>query len=48
MISEKALYWFSKPIVTGYTGTMLKMDVQKHAALPGGARIVAANHPTTR
>jgi 1-acyl-sn-glycerol-3-phosphate acyltransferase len=47
MISEKALYWFSKPIVTGYTGTMLKMDVRRHAALPAGARIIAANHPST-
>ncbi len=47
MISEKALYWASKPIVRTYTGTMLKMDVKMHAGLPKGAKIIAANHPST-
>lgn len=26
---------------------MLKMDIKKHCEIPGGAKIVAANHPTT-
>jgi len=30
-----------------YAGTLLKMDVQWHAPLPAGAKIIAANHPTT-
>lgn len=47
MLSEKMLYWASKPIVTGYTGTMLRMDVSSHQQLPRGAKIIAANHPTT-
>jgi 1-acyl-sn-glycerol-3-phosphate acyltransferase len=47
MISEKALYWASRPIVTTYTDTMLKMDVKKRAELPAGAKIIAANHPST-
>ena len=47
MISEKALYWLSRPIVNTYTGTMLQMDVHKHRELPAGAKIIAANHPST-
>ncbi len=47
MLSEKLLYWASRPVVTTYTGTMLNMDVQMHEKMPRGAKIVAANHPTT-
>ncbi len=47
MISEKALYWLSRPVVSTYTGTMLQMDVHKHRELPAGAKIIAANHPST-
>lgn len=46
-ITEKALYGVSKPLVGTYTGTMLKMDVQIHDSLPKGAKIIAANHPST-
>ncbi len=47
MISQKALYWASRPIVISYTDTMLKMDVKEQAELPAGAKIIAANHPST-
>jgi 1-acyl-sn-glycerol-3-phosphate acyltransferase len=47
MISKKALYWFSRPVLGTYTGTMLKLDVHKHAQIPEGAKIIAANHPST-
>ncbi|HWQ47283.1 MAG TPA: lysophospholipid acyltransferase family protein [Longilinea sp.] len=47
MLNEKLMYWFSKPVVTAYTGTMLDMSVEKNAPLPKGAKIIAANHPTT-
>ena len=47
MIADKALYLASKPVVTTYTGTMLKMDIQKKAPLPVGSKIIAANHPST-
>ncbi|NTU74837.1 MAG: 1-acyl-sn-glycerol-3-phosphate acyltransferase [Anaerolineaceae bacterium] len=47
MLKEKILYWFSRPVVGTYTGTMLKMDVRKHELFPRGAKIIAANHPTT-
>src|SRR5574340_822751 len=44
---QKLMYWISKPIVLSYTGTALKMDVQKQEPLPAGAKIIAANHPST-
>lgn len=44
---KKILYWFSKPLVLSYTGTMLKMSVHKHEQFPAGAKIIAANHPST-
>jgi len=44
---QKLLYWISKPLVLSYTGTALKMDVHKQEQLPAGAKIVAANHPST-
>ncbi len=47
MLIEKTMYWFSRPLVTGYTGTMLRMDVRKHEPMPRGPKIVAANHPAT-
>ena len=46
-ISEKALYGVSVPLVGTYAGTMLKLDVVKHEALPRGAKIIAVNHPST-
>jgi 1-acyl-sn-glycerol-3-phosphate acyltransferase len=45
--SAKLLYWASRPVVGAYTETMLKMDVRKHADMPAGPKIIAANHPST-
>ena len=47
MLSDKLMYYASCPVVLSYAGTMLKTDVCKHAQFPGGAKIFAANHPTT-
>lgn len=47
IIAEKALYGVSVPLVGTYANMMLKLDVLKHAELPRGAKIVAANHPST-
>lgn len=47
MLSDQLMFWASRPVVRTYTGTMLRMDVQRHADLPSGAKIIAANHPTT-
>ncbi|TDA67933.1 MAG: 1-acyl-sn-glycerol-3-phosphate acyltransferase [Chloroflexi bacterium] len=44
---QKLLYWISKPLVLSYTGTALKMDVHRQEQLPAGAKIIAANHPST-
>jgi 1-acyl-sn-glycerol-3-phosphate acyltransferase len=44
---EQLLYKFSRPIVKTYTNTMLNMDIQWHQPLPKGAKIIAANHPST-
>jgi 1-acyl-sn-glycerol-3-phosphate acyltransferase len=47
MVSDRLMYWASRPVVRTYTGTMLRMNVKKHAELPEGAKIIAANHPST-
>ncbi len=44
---QKLVYWISKPLVLSYTGTALKMDVHRQEQLPAGAKIIAANHPST-
>lgn len=44
---QRTLYGVSKPVVKTYTGTMLKMDVNKKSPFPGGAKIIAPNHPST-
>jgi 1-acyl-sn-glycerol-3-phosphate acyltransferase len=46
-ILEKTLYGVSKPVVQGYTNTMLNMDVHKKTPFPAGAKIIAPNHPST-
>lgn len=46
MIS-KFLYMFSKPVVKSYMGAMLKTNVLRHGTMPEGAKIIAANHPST-
>ena len=47
MLSEKLMYWFSKPIVKTYTQTLLQMNIKLHSSMPEGAKIIAANHPST-
>lgn len=47
LLVEKFLYYGSNPVVRSYTGAMLKMDVRKHEPFPQGAKILAANHPST-
>lgn len=47
IIAEKALYGFSVPVVSTYANMMLKLDIVKHAEIPRGAKIIAANHPST-
>ena len=43
----KLLYWLGRSAVSLYTHTLLNMDVEWHASLPEGPKILAANHPTT-
>lgn len=47
MLVDRTIYWFSRPVIGTYTGTMLKMNVKKHCEMPDGPKIIAANHPTT-
>jgi 1-acyl-sn-glycerol-3-phosphate acyltransferase len=47
MWMEKPLYWLSRPVADTYTTMMLRMDVQHKQLLPRGAKIIAANHPST-
>jgi len=44
---EKALYQMGRYLVAAYTRLMLDVDIQWHAPLPEGPKILAANHPTT-
>lgn len=46
-LMEKVLYGVSRPVVQGYTSTMLQMDVHQKSPFPAGAKIVAPNHPST-
>ena len=46
-ISEIALYGVSVPFVRTYAGTILRTDIVRHAEIPQGAKIIAANHPST-
>jgi len=46
-ISEIALYGVSVPIVRTYAGTLIRTDTVRHVELPRGAKIIAANHPST-
>jgi 1-acyl-sn-glycerol-3-phosphate acyltransferase len=46
-LTEKSLFWVSKPVVKTYTDTMLDMDVHQKSPFPAGAKIIAPNHPST-
>jgi len=41
-----ALYWVTWPLVRAYASLMLQLDVVHHTALPKGAKVVVANHPS--
>ena len=45
--AEKGWYWFGRGLVDVLAGLRLKLDVQRAAPLPKGAKIIAPNHPTT-
>lgn len=47
IVSEKILYWLGRSMVALFAQVMLEMDVAWRAPLPGGPKIIAANHPTT-
>ena len=47
LLVEKFLYYGSHPVVRSYAWSMLHMDVIKHEPFPRGAKIIAANHPST-
>jgi 1-acyl-sn-glycerol-3-phosphate acyltransferase len=44
---DKVLYRSGRRVVYAYARLMFDMDVVKHAPLPEGPKIIAANHPTT-
>mgnify|MGYP001054891827 FL=1 len=46
-LTEKSLFWVSKPVVKTYADTMLDMDVHQKSPFPVGAKIIAPNHPST-
>lgn len=47
MSLKQLSYQVGRTLVDLYTQFVLGMDVQYHAALPAGPKILAANHPTT-
>ncbi|MEJ2305688.1 MAG: lysophospholipid acyltransferase family protein [Anaerolineales bacterium] len=40
-------YTLGRQALAVYAAALLKMDIVKHAPLPAGPKIIAANHPTT-
>ncbi len=44
---QQAWYSLGRSAVAGYAQSMLKVDISRHAPLPAGPKIIAANHPTT-
>jgi len=44
---QQAWYSLGRIAVASYAQLMLKMDIAWHTPLPGGPKIIAANHPTT-
>ncbi len=47
MLSEKILYWASKPVVRAFVALALKMEIRRPSPFPQGGKIFAANHPST-
>jgi len=44
---ETALYGIGRSFLSGYMRLMLNADIQRHAMLPEGPKILAANHPSS-
>jgi 1-acyl-sn-glycerol-3-phosphate acyltransferase len=44
---QQTWYTLGRAAVGAYARAMLKMDISQRAPLPKGAKIIAANHPTT-
>jgi 1-acyl-sn-glycerol-3-phosphate acyltransferase len=44
---QQAWYTLGRVGVGAYAQLMLDMDISRHASLPKGSKIIAANHPTT-
>ena len=44
---QQAWYSLGRIAVASYAQMMLRMDIARHTPLPGGPKIIAANHPTT-
>ena len=46
-LTQKSLFWLSKPVVKTYADAMLKMDVHQKSPYAAGGKIIAPNHPST-
>ncbi|MGQ9682083.1 MAG: lysophospholipid acyltransferase family protein [Anaerolineae bacterium] len=44
---QRFLNWSGSEVSTWYVNSLLCLDVRRHAPLPAGPKIIAANHPTT-
>ena len=44
---QQTWYTLGRSAIGAYAQTMLDVDISRHAPLPKGAKIIAANHPTT-
>jgi 1-acyl-sn-glycerol-3-phosphate acyltransferase len=47
MKQHNTLYSISRSFISGYAKTMLDMNIVRAGGMPEGAKIIAANHPTT-
>lgn len=44
---EKAVYRTGRQVIGMYVRLMMRMDIVRHAPLPKGPKIIAANHPSS-
>ena len=44
---DTAWYWFGRTVVDIASRLLINLDIEWHAPLPAGPKIVAANHPST-
>lgn len=47
MTQHNTLYSISHNLISGYTRTMLDMNIVRMGQMPVGAKLIAPNHPTT-